>query len=214
MIARLIASLGMMALLMLLVYLQIRSADADKYLTVEQLQARGLHALSFDRHYAMPIDFCIFPGVVALTMLLCIQQWDIWRAMLAFVIAIAAITFCVKVFWIGGNEAHVHDHKPTDAGVFHGVYAAIVVWIMIMALCFTPKPEPVLLLVISIAIPAFFFVGTHKFLGLINTHGAATSYPDQPLKDVAGWIVTIGISGIVWWRSYMLIPSSFWDSLR
>lgn len=214
MLLRAIISLVVMVVLMWLVKLQINAAHADRYLTVEQLVAAGKKALSWDRHYAMPIDYSIFPGLAALCIFLCAQQWTLGHGFWAGVISWGAILFCLFVLWIGGTEAHVHDGKPTLAGYYHGVYAAILVWVMIMTLVFTPKPPPVLLLMLCIAVPAFFFVGTHMFLGMVNAEGAATTYPNHPLKDPVGWTVIVVVTGIVWWRSYMLIPQSFWDALR
>lgn len=205
-------ALWTMAALMVLVQLQINAANSDQFLTVEQLLKRGIRALSWDRHYAMPLDFCIIPGAVALSIFLCSKQWT-WTDMgIAAVISIAVIAFCVYVLWIGGTEAHVHDRRPTHAGLFHGLYAAIAIWAIMMVLCFTSKPEPVLLLVLCIVVPAFFFVGTHMFLGLINFDGAASNFPGNPLKDPVGWSVLILMTGLVWWRTYMLIPTNFWNS--
>lgn len=214
MLLRAVLALGTMAALMLLVWLQIPAANADRYLTVEQLVARGIRALSFDRHYAMPIDFAIFPGLVALIIFLCAGQWTWVSSSIVAGISFVIIVLCVFGLWIGGNEAHVHDHMPTVAGYLHAVYAMVVVWAILMLLINTQNPQPVLLLIICIAVPAFFFVGTHKFLGMINYAGAASSFPDNPLKDIAGWAVIVVTSGLVWWRTYMLIPYSFWESVR
>jgi hypothetical protein len=213
MVVRAIAALLVMVGLMLLVWLQIRAADTDKYLTVEQLLNRGLKALSWDRHYAMPLDFCIIPPTVALSIFLCGMQWTTKNMIVAGLLSAGVIVLCVYVLWIGGNEAHVHDGKPTPAGYQHGVYAAIAAWAFIMVLCFTPQPEPVLLLILCIVVPAFFFVGQHMFLGMINFRGSASTFSGNPLSDIKGWAVLVVITGAVWWRTYALIPSSFWESL-
>lgn len=214
MLLRSVIALTIMAILMSLVWLQIKAANSDGYLTVEQLTKRNRKALSFDRHYAMPIDFCILPGFVGLCIFLCGNQWEMGFSALSAGISASTIMFCIFVLWIGGNEAHVHDHVPTPAGLLHGAYATVVMWTIIMVLAFTPQPEPVLLLVMCIIIPAFFFVGTHMFLGMINFQGAASTFPSNPLKDPVGWSMIIGITGTVWARTYFLIPSSFWESLR
>jgi hypothetical protein len=203
-----------MAGLMGLVYMQIVQADYDRFLTVEQLVSRNIRGLSFDRHYAMVLDFCILPGAVALAIFLCVNQWEPFGAMASLAIAIAAILLCLYVLWIGGTEAHVHDGKPTEAGYIHALYAVFVVWVFLLTLCFTPKPEPVLLLIFCIVVPAFFFVGTHMFLGMINIQGSATSFPSNPLHDYVGWSVLVIATALTWWRSYMLIPTSFWDNLK
>jgi hypothetical protein len=207
-------ALLVMAVLMLLVKLQINAAVADGYGTVEQLAKRGIKALSFDRHYAMPIDFAIFPGYVALCIFLCANQWTFWNGLFTAIGSWVAILFCLFVLWIGGTEAHVHDGRPTLAGYEHGVFAAIVVWTAVMVLVCTPKPEPVLLLVTCLIVPVFFFVGTHMFLGMINFNKAATTFSGNPLRDPVGWTIIIGSFAAVATRSYFLIPQSFWDELR
>lgn len=205
-----------MFVLMWLVWLQIKAANTDGYLTVEQLvHIVKRKALSFDRHYAIVIDFCIIPGTVALSIVLCGKQWDmLWSGGVTAVVTIVVLLFCLFVLWIGGTEAHVHDRWPTTAGFLHAAYAAIAGWVMAMVLINTPKPEPVLLLILCIVVPAFFFVGTHKFLGMINFAGAAATYPDQPLKDPIGWAVIVVATGATWWWTYELIPTSFWESLK
>jgi len=211
MLLRAFFSLWTMTMLMFLVQLQINAADTDGYLTVEQLLKRGIRALSWDRHYAMPLDFCIIPGAVAISIFLCSKQWT-WMDMgIAAAISIAVIVFCVYVLWIGGTEAHVHDRKPTEAGLFHGLYAIVAVWAFVMVLGFTARPEPVLLLILCVVVPAFFFVGTHMFLGMINFRGAASSFPGNPLWDPVGWSVLVLMTCLVCWRTYALIPGEFWQ---
>ena len=191
--------------------------EADPgYLTVEQLAKRGLRALSWDRHYAMVIDFCIIPGTVALAIVLCAKQWDLFgtSSVVTALATVAVILFCLFVLWIGGNEAHVHDRWPTQAGFLHALFAAIAAYVIAMVLINTERPDPTFLLILCIVVPVFFFVGTHKFLGLINYAGAATTYPDKPLQDLVGWAVIVVMSGLVWWRTWVLIPSSFWQNLN
>lgn len=215
MLLRAVFSLLVMAVLMWLVKLQINAAHADGYLTVEQIARKGIKALSWDRHYAMPIDFAIFPAYAALSIFLCAPQWTLPHSFIAGVISWAAILFCIFVLWIGGTEAHVHDHRPTVAGYEHGVFAVILVWVWLMVLVFTPKPEPVLLLVTLITVPAFFFVGTHLFLKMINFEGdAATLNMGRSLGDPVAWSLVVGSALLVGWRSYVLIPPSFWAGLQ
>ncbi len=214
MLLRASVSLIVMAILMWLVKLQINATNDDGFLTVEQLVASGIKALSFDRHFAMTLDFCIMPGAVALSIFLCSNQWKFQSEAIAAVISVAVILLCVYVLWIGGTEAHVHDRKPTEAGIIHGMYAAVAVWVFIMVLAFTPKPEPVLLLIMCIVVPAFFFVGTHMFLGMINFAGAASTYAGKPLRDPVGWSVLIVATGAVWWRTWMLVPADFWQKFQ
>jgi hypothetical protein len=38
--------------------------------------------------------------------------------------------------------------------------------------------------------------------------------PDQPLKNPVGWIFMLAAAGVVGWRAYALIPSSFWSGLK
>lgn len=215
MIVNLVCAGVAMILLMYLVYEQIEYADEDEYLTVEQMVRNKRRGISFDRHYAMPIDFCIIPGTVALSIVLCASQWQVWQVALSFLISIVFILFCMYVLWIGGNEAHVHDRKPTQAGWAHGIYAIIATALMFMVLVFTPAPNPVLLLILCIVVPAFLFVGQHMFLGMINKWGSASSFNgNYPLSNPVGWGVLICFTAIVWTRSYSLIPTAFWQSLQ
>lgn len=213
---RALIGFAVMAFLMYLTWRQIPAAQADGYLTVEQATKRGIKALTWDRHYAMVVDFCIIPGTALLAIVLCAKQWELFgtSSIVTALVTVAVILFCLFVLWIGGTEAHVHDRWPTTAGFLHAVYAAIAAWIIAMVLVNTPRPEPVLLLILCIVVPAFFFVGTHKFLGMINFDEAASTYSDKPLQDVVGWVIIVLITGLVWWRAWTLIPSSFWQSLN
>lgn len=213
MLLRALASLGLTAALMSLVWMQIPAAHKDGYLTVEQLAARGVQALSFDRHFAMPIDFCILAPFAGLVVFLSMRSWGLFEAVVTAAGALVFVILCMYVLWIGGTEAHVHDHKPTEAGWYHGIFAAVVIWALAMLLIFTKDPQPVLLLVAGIVVPAFLFVGTHKFLGMINYAGAATTLSGDPLRDIVGWAVVAGGTAIVWWRVCVLIPAEFWDTL-
>ncbi len=208
--------LAVMALLMYLTWRQIPAAQADGYLTVEQLSRAGKKALSWDRHYAMVIDLCVIPGTVALAIVLCGKQWDFFGmgSGITALAVVAVVLFCLFVLWIGGTEAHVHDRWPTTAGFLHALYAMIAAYSIAMVLVNTPKPEPVLLLILCIVVPAFFFVGTHKYLGMINFDGAASTYHDKPLADVVGWAVIVVVTALVWWRTWVLVPTSFWQSLK
>ncbi|MBC7836973.1 hypothetical protein H7X87_04355 [Acetobacteraceae bacterium] len=213
MLLRLLISLGLTGFLMGLVVLQMWTASRDKFLTVENLFHMGHGGLSLDRHYAISIDFCILAPFIGLVVFACAKEWG--RDEMLTMAAISIFVTCIFVWmWSGGNEAHAHDRHTTAAGMLHGVYMAIVLWTILMVFVFTPKPDPMLLLVMCVVVTAFLFVGTHKYLGLINMWGDARTYDGQPLKDGGGWAVIIGATLLMGVRAYFLIPSSFWQGLK
>lgn len=213
MATRIFVSVFLTVFLQMLVVAQMLTARADGWLMVEQLMARGEKGgTSFDRHYAMPFDFAIIAPFIGLTLFLCWSQWGNPNSrLLAAIIAIAVTIGCLWL-WKGGHEAHAHG-GTTAAGYLHGVFVCVAMWGIIMLVVFTPRPEPVLLLVLCVVVPAFLFLGQHMYLGLLNWNGEASTYINNPLRDVMGWSVTIISTGALWWRTSKLIPQSFWTNL-
>lgn len=213
MLLRALLSLLLVGVLQALVVWQIRLAARDGFLTVEQLAARNERALSFDRHYAMALDFTLIAPFSGLTVFLCAPQWDVLGGAKVLLLTLVAMAGLVWV-WSGGHEAHARDGSVTGAGWVHALFATVAVWVIAMALTSTPRPEPVLLLAMCIVVPAFLFTGTHMFLGLVNFAGDATTFPGRPLADPVAWCVTLGGCALVWGYAFVRIPASFWHSLQ
>ena len=194
-----------------LVIIQINTAGSIGMLTVEQLVAGAKKALSFDRHYAMPFDFAILPAFLGLGVFLHVKQWVRDDMLLCTGVTIV-ITLALVFAWskFPGEEAH----KDFVVGGVHGLYVVIGLWIALMVLVYTPKPEPVYLLVLCAVVPAFLFLGQHMYLGVINYYHEAATYEGNPLANIGGWAGLVVISGLVWWRSYVLIPSEFWTKFQ
>lgn len=204
-------SLIVTVVMCLLVVAQKNAADQAKFLTVEQVTAQGIKGLSFDRHYAMPIDFCIIAPLTGLAIFLCGTQWDIkLGGIFGLVVVGAVVALCIFWWSLPTKEAH---NQSAAAAVFNGIFFFMALWVMLMVLFGTERPQPVLLLMLCVIVPAFLFVGQHMFLGIINAHGAASTYPDQPLRNVVGWSILLVCTAVVWWRSLTLIPAEFWNSL-
>lgn len=207
-LVRALAGLLVTAGMMWLVWWQIR-LTYPAFLTVETMAASRERGLSFDRHYAMPLDFCIIAPFIGLCVFLCAPQWN-WLAGLWMAILTAIIIAGCIMLWRNGHEAHALDGMITPAGWVHALFAAVGVWVVLMVLVMTPAPPAVLLLVMCIIAPAFLFVGQHMFLGMINWDGAADTFRDQPLQNPAGWAVLFLGTALVWWRTWMLIPNEYW----
>jgi drug/metabolite transporter superfamily protein YnfA len=198
--------------MMALVILQIHAAGKVKWLTVEQLVENAQHGLSFDRHFAMPFDLVVIAPFIGLVSFLCFSMWeggDMMKA--ASMSAVASVALVVFWYNLPGKEAH---NQSLEVAIYHGIFLAIALWAIIMVDVFTTRPEPAVLLMLCIVLPAFLFVGTHMYLGLINWDAAAWTYTGNPLKDPVGWTILITATAVQIWRTWVLIPPSFWDSIR
>lgn len=210
MFSRICLSVAFVFILWALVKLQINEADKYEFLTVEQLVKRGIHGLSFDRHYAMPLDLCIIAPFVGLSMFLCASQWS--TSSIA-VHAIIAGVITIGLVWFWSTLPTPEAHQQGLVGIYHGVFFWIALTVALLVAT-TPNPPPVLMLSMCIVLPAFLFVGNHMFLGMINYNGSASSYPDKPLQNMMGWGIVVGVFIAMSIRSYIVIPSSFWQSLN
>lgn len=208
MLLRALAGLFVTGSLMWLVWWQIRITD-PVFLTVENMVGNREHGLSFDRHYAMPLDFCIIAPFMGLCVFLCAPQWRAWDGGFVAIITVLIIAGCIML-WRNGHEAHALDGMITPAGWAHALFAAVGVWVVLMVLVMTPAPPAVLLLVMCIIAPAFLFVGQHMFLGMINWADDASTFRDQPLTNPVGWVVLAIGTSLVWWRAWVLIPNEYW----
>lgn len=197
------------ALLWVLVKLQINEANKHNFLTVEQLVRSNTQGLSFDRHYAMPLDFCVIAPFVGLCIVLCGAQWREWDIWFYAGLAAAVVAGLVW-FWTGLPTPEAHQKGLT--GVYHGAFFWVALTVILLVMQ-TPNPPPVLMLVMCVVVPAFLFVGNHMYLGMLNYDGAASTYPDKPLQNAVGWIVVVGGFAAVVVRSWFVIPASFWQSL-
>jgi hypothetical protein len=198
--------------MMLLVIMQMDAAARVQWLTVEQILRNGKRGLSFDRHYAMPFDFAVISPFVGLVIFLCMPQWTMRHFFItgigATILAIGLVTFWYK---LPAKEAH---NQSLRVAIYHGIFLAVGLWAILLVDAFTPNPEPVLLLVVCVILPAFLFLGTHMYLGLINWTGAASTFSGKPLDDRVGWALLVVATAAQCWRAFVLIPASFWDSLR
>jgi hypothetical protein len=212
MLLRAILSVLLTAGLMGLVVWQIRRT-AWPFNTVETMGHGKEFGISIDRHYAMSLDFCVIAPFVGLCVFLCAPQWSLSTGSMLAVISALVIAVCLWL-WKDGNEAHAHDGRITEVGWVHAFFAFVAVWAFVMVLFGTARPDPVLLLIMSIVVPAFLFVGQHMFLALIDYEANAYTFDDTPLSEFKGWAILIIATAVVWWRAWVLIPSSFWNSIQ
>ncbi len=210
---RVTAALLTTLVLWALVKLQINEANKYEFLTVEQMIWNNVKGLSFDRHYAMPLDFCIIAPFIGLSIFLCGAQWGAWgwRGISLHTGVAALLTVGLVIFWSRLPTPEAHQQGLT--GIYHGAFFWIALTVAFLVMT-TPNPPPVLMLSMCIVLPAFLFVGNHMFLGMINYDGAAATYPDKPLQNMMGWGIITVVFVAVAARSYIVIPSSFWQSLN
>ena len=204
--------LALTAFLMLLVWLQIWEARRIGWAMTEQLISNGLVGRPIERHYAMPFDTVVVAPFVGLAVFLCWPQWKVWD-MTAVAISSAVVATLLGWFWyhLPNKEAH---NQSVVMEVLLCVFLAVAVWTMVMVALRTPRPEPVLLLFMAAILPAFLFLGEHMFFDILNKGGIATSYNDRSINNPIAWVILIAPTLALWWRTRVLIPQSFWDSLR
>ncbi|MGB0085321.1 MAG: hypothetical protein WBP94_08125 [Rhodomicrobiaceae bacterium] len=184
-----------------LVALQAWLAYQDHFLTVSQMQARGVHlGLPFAWHFGMWGDVFIVSPLAAYVTGRFSSTWRLRWIVLSLALGVAAAIAMSWSYTLSDlQEAHVQSHSLTSAGAVHLVYMALVLAAFTQFLFFTEDVSSRLLRVASVLLVIHVFLGTHMALGLLHLIIPLDWYPAQPLKSIIGWSIIAAVtSGLIW----------------
>jgi len=186
-----------------LVALQAWLAYRDHFLTVSQMQGRGVNlGLPFAWHFGMWGDLFIISPLAAYVMGRFSSTWRLRWILLSLALGIAAAIAMSWSYTLPDiQEAHVQSHRLTPAGAVHLVYMALALAVFTQFLFFTENVSSRLLRVASVLLVVHVFLGTHMALGLLQFVIPLDWYPAQPLKSIIGWSIIAAVAGGLIWRN-------------
>lgn len=151
-----------------LVLIQGLFAFFDRYLWQEQMRERGItNGWSFMEHGGMWADVFVISPLVAYAASK--YQLDFsWRGLLALAGSLIVVLALVEVYRRGAiatPEAHTHDGKTTPAGWIHALFALAAIWVCVQIYLgwTTPMVSKWDIVVFSLILTPFFFLGVVKF---------------------------------------------------
>ncbi|MBI2610024.1 hypothetical protein HYW53_02500 [Candidatus Giovannonibacteria bacterium] len=155
-----------------LIILQGVMSARDRYFSKRQIEIWGGNAYSFLQHGGIWSDLIIMTPLV--TYLLKKHDFPLLSqsGSLAIIISTAVVLTFGKMYRENGKkfpEAHTHDGKTTGAGILHGIYSVIVLWIFLKFYFGEISPSPTVkelfgvAVLLSIHIPLGIIKFTHKW---------------------------------------------------
>jgi hypothetical protein len=186
-----------------LVALQAGFAYRDHFLTVAQMNGRGINfGLPFVWHFGMWGDAFIVSPLAAYLTGRFSSNWRMRRLLVSLAIGVAISVVMSWSYTLPDfQEAHVQNHSLTWAGVVHGAYMALALAIFVQFFFFTQNISPTLLRMAGVLLVFHVFLGTHMALGLLQLVIPLEWYPAKPLTSVIGWSVIASVAGILVWRN-------------
>ena len=199
-----IASLGLLEGLM---FLQALLAHSDSFLTVGQMQGRGIvHGMPFLWHLAMLGDAVIVAPLVSYVVLRYGRLWNARTIGKSLALAICATSVMHWLYMQGTVPGvHIYDRSITPAGVVHFIFMACALTVFSAFFFSTPEASPMHVVTTSALLLAHVFLGTHLALGLIKRYWDLDWYPPDPLLDPQAWLTFVGVALILVWRSRQIM---------
>jgi hypothetical protein len=184
-----------------LVAVQALAAYHDHFLTVSEMQQRGVgQGLPFVWHFAMWGDVIIISSLAAYLVGRHSLGWVARSVLVSFAIGFASAAILSWSYTFSGMpEAHVQNHRLTIAGIVHLVYMAIALAVFIQFFFFTKDIPARRLRAVSLLLFVHVCVGTHMALGIWTLITPLNWYPAQPLKSIPGWTIVAAVAvGSIW----------------
>jgi len=153
----------------LFVIVQGIAAWSDGYLTQTQMRSHGVtNGWSFFEHGGMWADVFVISPIVAYSVSNYKLDYFSKGGLTLFAIALVVSLAMGYMYQRGGittREAHTHDGITPLAGWIHGIYAVAAIWVSAMVFLnfTTPSVSRVDIIVISILLTPFFYLGIVKF---------------------------------------------------
>ncbi|MGI8570223.1 MAG: hypothetical protein ACR2KT_14810, partial [Methylocella sp.] len=191
-----------------LVVAQAISAYFDHFLTVSQMQQRGInHGLPFVWHFGMWGDLLIVSPLAAYLIGRFFRHWRLRWMVLSLACGFVAASLLSWAYTLSSiPEAHVQNHNLTAAGAGHLLYMALALSVFIQFFLFTPGVPTGLLWLVSLLLLVHVFVGTHMALGVLKIIVPLNWYPAQPLKNLFGWITLATLTLAMLSRALFWLP--------
>ena len=151
-----------------LVAMQGALAEVDNFLTQKQMLNRRVHrGYSFMEHGGMWADVFIISPITSFILVSYQLEYIGWKSLALFALSTAITFFAGNEYKDAGlliPEAHAHDGKTTPAGIVHGFYAIVTLWIIMLYYFTGPiEVEKVPMIRITWLLTAFFPLGVVKF---------------------------------------------------
>lgn len=186
-----------------LVVVQVLLVYRDHFLTVSQMQQRGVdQGLPFIWHFGMWGDLLIVSGLAAYIIGRYFHRWHGQQMLVSLALGSSLATILSWTYTFSGMpEAHVQNHHLTVAGIVHLFYMAIALAVFVQFFFFTKDISARLLRLVSVLLFIHMFFGTHMALGIMNVVSPLDWYSAQPLKSVFGWIIIATVAFGLTWRN-------------
>jgi hypothetical protein len=197
------AALAVLIFFEALVALQVWFAYRDHFLTVSQMQGRGVAlGLPFAWHFGMWGDVFIISPLAAYAVGRFSSSWRLRWVLLSLALGmVTAIALGWSYTLPDFQEAHVQSHRLTLAGTIHLVYMGFALAVFAQFVFFTEGVPSRLLQIASVLLVAHVFLGTHMALGLLRLAMPLDWYPAQPLQSAVGWSIIVAVAGGLVWRN-------------
>jgi hypothetical protein len=179
-----------------LVGLQALLAYQDHFLTVAQMQQRGVaQGLPFLWHFAMWSDLAIISPLAAYLVGKYGRRWSPLTMLMSLGIG---LVLSASLHWLylqsAMPETHVQNYALTPAGWVHAIYMGVAVGLFIQFFFFTDDVVQRVLGIVSVLVLIHVFIGNHMLLGLINLAFPQDWYPARPLKSIIGWSTVAAVA--------------------
>ena len=152
-----------------LVIIQGVSSWFDGYFTQAQMRSRGItNGWAFIEHGGMWADVFVISPIVAYAVsnykLDYFSKWGLLILAIAVVVSLA-MGYMYQKNGVATPEAHTHDGITTFAGWIHGLFAVAAIWIVAMVFLnlTTPSVSRTDIIVFSLLLTPFFYLGVAKF---------------------------------------------------
>jgi hypothetical protein len=186
------------------VMMQVLFAYYDSFLTVKQMQSRGImQGIPLIAHAGIWGDLIFITPLLAYIVNSYRNMWSLHDILLALAIS-GVVTIGMSILWVKGAEkglpeAHTYEGKVTPAGYWHALYMFFAVMIIILFYFFSDITRTAASIV-SIILGVHVFYGTHIVLGLIGP----SWFSNRPHKQPITW-ATVGICWLLLaWRCLVI----------
>jgi hypothetical protein len=181
-----------------LVVAQALLAYQDRFLTVAEMQSRGVReGLPFVAHLGMWCDLLLISGLSAYLISRYAHTWKLRWASLSLLAGILSASVMSYLYTYSSvPETHIQNHGLTIAGYVHLTYMALTIAVFTQFLLFTETASLRIIRIVCALLFIHVIFGTHMVLGAIKLIQPLDWYPIQPLNSPFGW-VTVGFVGLV-----------------